>query len=154
MSSVVVARPLSATAGQILSPNFSRVCDPPCTRVTSLNSMSLLLRNASIEPLLQSIHSILSSGRNDDHISEELAEICGFDHIDLVMEMLNDRSTTVKEVWFIQSLTNLVSYKVQLEDYLGRQSSYPGPSDASGRSSGKGDRDACQFLGPLFLPEP
>lgn len=42
--------------------------------------------------MLESVRSILSSGRPDDAISGELAELLGFDELDLVSDILSNRS--------------------------------------------------------------
>ena len=42
--------------------------------------------------MLDSVRSILSSGRPDDAISGELAELLGFDELELVSEILSNRS--------------------------------------------------------------
>lgn len=55
-------------------------------------------RKQSLSPLLGSIRAIISSNRGDDAISGELAEIIGFDEIDLVMDILKDRIGVAQEV--------------------------------------------------------
>ena len=42
--------------------------------------------------MLDSVRSILSSGRPDDAISGELAELLGFDELELVSDILSNRS--------------------------------------------------------------
>lgn len=56
------------------------------------------LRKPHLRPLLGSLHTILSSDRHNDDISGEIAEMVGFDEIDLVMDMLNERAAVVHEV--------------------------------------------------------
>ena len=41
--------------------------------------------------MLGSVRSILSSGRSDDEISGELAELLGFDQLELVSDILSNR---------------------------------------------------------------
>lgn len=48
--------------------------------------------------MLENLSSILSSNRPDDAISGEIAEIVGFDDIEFVMEILNQRSIVSQEV--------------------------------------------------------
>ncbi|KAG6817216.1 hypothetical protein H0H87_011574 [Tephrocybe sp. NHM501043] len=62
-----------------------------------------LLQKSDVQPLLGSIRAILSSNRGDDVISGELAEIIGFDDIDLVMDILKDRNIVAQE---LKSLSN------------------------------------------------
>ena len=47
--------------------------------------------------MLDSVRSILSSGRADDAISGELAELLGFDELDLVSDILSNRSQFFEE---------------------------------------------------------
>ena len=47
--------------------------------------------NPQISPLLPNLATLLSSPKGDDEISEELAEMFGFDGIELVMEVLGNR---------------------------------------------------------------
>ena len=47
--------------------------------------------------MLDSVRSILSSGRPDDAISGELAELLGFDELELVSEILSNRSQLFDE---------------------------------------------------------
>ena len=54
------------------------------------------LPNGSV--LLDAISSALSSPRSDDAISEELFDLIGYDHIELVMEILQNRAGVVQEV--------------------------------------------------------
>ena len=50
----------------------------------------------NLEPLLATLQTALSSTRVD--ISEELTEILGYDDMDLVMDILDDRISVAKEV--------------------------------------------------------
>ena len=47
--------------------------------------------------MLDSVRSILSSGRPDDAISGELAELLGFDELELVSDILSNRSQFFEE---------------------------------------------------------
>lgn len=47
--------------------------------------------------MLDSVRSILSSGRPDDAISGELAELLGFDELELVSNILSNRSQFFEE---------------------------------------------------------
>ena len=47
--------------------------------------------NPNHETILPAISSLLSSGAANDTISEQLAELLGFDDLDLVMELLEKR---------------------------------------------------------------
>jgi hypothetical protein len=57
-----------------------------------------------VSSLLPALATLLSSPKKDDEISEELAELFGFDAIELVMEVLGNRLS--------------LSYKVQFEANL------------------------------------
>ncbi|VDB97030.1 unnamed protein product [Peniophora sp. CBMAI 1063] len=59
-------------------------------------SKVLTLPNGSV--LLDAISSALSSPRSDDAISEELFDLIGYDHIELVMEILQNRAGVVEEI--------------------------------------------------------
>ena len=54
---------------------------------------------------LDSVRSILSSGRPDDAISGELAELLGFDELDLVSDILSNRSQFFEEPTVINEPT-------------------------------------------------
>lgn len=56
------------------------------------------LRMPNLEPVLGTLHSTLASSRPNDDISGELAELVGFDDIELVMELLDNRTYAVQEV--------------------------------------------------------
>lgn len=55
-------------------------------------------RKPNIEPLFVTLHSILFSSRPNDDISGEIAELIGFDEIELVMEILDNRTSVMMEV--------------------------------------------------------
>ncbi len=52
-----------------------------------------------MEPLLESLHLILSQPRDHD-VSGEVAEAVGYEDMDLIMEILRTRDALVKEVRF------------------------------------------------------
>ena len=55
--------------------------------------------------MLGSVRSILSSGRSDDAISGELAELLGFDELELVSDILSNRSQFFEEPGVINEPT-------------------------------------------------
>lgn len=55
--------------------------------------------------MLHSVRSILSSGRPDDAISGELAELLGFDELDLVSDILSNRGQFFEELSVIDEPT-------------------------------------------------
>lgn len=55
-------------------------------------------RKPNVEPLLVTMQTILTSPRKDDDISGELAELIGYEDIELVVEILNNRPLVVQEV--------------------------------------------------------
>lgn len=52
---------------------------------------------------MHEIHSVLSSPRPNDAISEELLDLIGFDDIELVMEVLDQRASFTDEVSLLES---------------------------------------------------
>ncbi|OBZ76331.1 putative helicase mug81 [Grifola frondosa] len=60
--------------------------------------VSKLLSKPDVAPLLHPLLSILSSARPDDAISEELAEMIGFDNIELVTDILGSRAAVIQEI--------------------------------------------------------
>lgn len=52
--------------------------------------------------MLNSLASVMSSNRPSEAISEDLAEICGFDDMELVMEILANRARVLEEVGQVQ----------------------------------------------------
>ncbi|THH02446.1 hypothetical protein EW026_g463 [Hermanssonia centrifuga] len=60
--------------------------------------LSKLLLKPDSEPLLASLRSLLSSTRPDDAISGELVDTLGFEDMDLVMEILGDRTNVAREL--------------------------------------------------------
>ncbi|KAJ4467551.1 Sec63-domain-containing protein [Lentinula aciculospora] len=60
--------------------------------------LSRILMNPDVEHLLSSLKSILTSPRHDDEISGELAELFGLDAIELVVDIIRDRYSLVKEL--------------------------------------------------------
>lgn len=77
-------------------------------------------RKSHFEPLLRSLHSILSSSRPNDAISEELAEMLGFDELELLVEILDARGSITNEVCALASLLwcHLMLTILQLSEYL------------------------------------
>ncbi|GLB33685.1 putative sec63 Brl domain containing protein [Lyophyllum shimeji] len=57
-----------------------------------------LLQKPNVTPLLDSLHAILASTREDDVVSGEIAEIVGFDDIELVMDILSQRTSVAEEL--------------------------------------------------------
>ncbi|KAG5637451.1 hypothetical protein H0H81_004468 [Sphagnurus paluster] len=57
-----------------------------------------ILQKADFVPILDTLRVILSSDRGDDLVSEEIAEILGFDEIELVMDILKDRASVSKQL--------------------------------------------------------
>jgi hypothetical protein len=55
-------------------------------------------RKSNVEPLFPTLHSTLSSSRPNDGISGDIAELIGFDDIELVMEILDNRASIVQAV--------------------------------------------------------
>ncbi|EKM59388.1 uncharacterized protein PHACADRAFT_137065 [Phanerochaete carnosa HHB-10118-sp] len=62
------------------------------------NLMTTLLSKSQAAPLLVSLQSLLSSSRPNESISEELADIIGFEDIELAMEILESRSSLNREI--------------------------------------------------------
>lgn len=60
--------------------------------------MSDLHRKPSIQPLLATLHSILSSSKPNDGISGDLTDLIGLDDIELIMEILENRTTVMAKV--------------------------------------------------------
>lgn len=57
-------------------------------------------RKPSLEPLLPSLLSVISSQRENDVISNELVEMLGFDEIELVMHILEHRQDVAAQASF------------------------------------------------------
>ncbi|PCH41279.1 Sec63-domain-containing protein [Wolfiporia cocos MD-104 SS10] len=95
--------------------------------------VSEILLKPELEPLLPSLSSILASSRPDEAISEELAEMIGFDKIELVMKILANRAAVVQEI----------------NNHLHKPSTVPSPvgKDAiSGKAVGLNPQDAKHRL--------
>lgn len=67
-------------------------------RMIAVTRADRLDRKPQIEPLLMSLNSLLSSSRPNESISEELAELIGFEEIELAMDILNQRDSLCHEV--------------------------------------------------------
>jgi antiviral helicase SLH1 len=65
-------------------------------------------RKSNVEPLMAMLHSTLSSSRPNDDISGDIAELVGFDDIELVMEILDNRASIVQEVGGTRSLSRFL----------------------------------------------
>ncbi|KAH7916335.1 Sec63-domain-containing protein [Hygrophoropsis aurantiaca] len=67
-----------------------------------------LLRKPDVEFWLKPLLTILSSSRPNDEISSEVTDIIGFDDIELVMQLLDQRPSIVKELsTYVESSTPL-----------------------------------------------
>ena len=55
-------------------------------------------RKPDLEPLLRSILELLSSPRDNDAISGELAELIGFDNIEISMGLLENRHEVAQQL--------------------------------------------------------
>jgi hypothetical protein len=71
---------------------------PVMTQINEIHKVARNLRKPNIRPLLGSLYTVLSSDRRNDDISGEIAEMVGFDEIDLVMDILNERAAVAHEV--------------------------------------------------------
>lgn len=58
----------------------------------------LLFSNPHIEPLLSTIHTTLASSASNDSIANDLAELLGFENIELVTQILEKRSAVAESV--------------------------------------------------------
>jgi hypothetical protein len=52
----------------------------------------------NLQPLLGTIQSLLTSTKPDELLSEELAELVGFEDLELVMEMIQHRHAVAEQV--------------------------------------------------------
>ncbi|KAF5393646.1 hypothetical protein D9757_000135 [Collybiopsis confluens] len=68
------------------------------SETTHSTILSKLLQKSDRNYLLSSLHPVLSSARPDDDISGELAELIGFEEIELVMEIIRERKCLVEEL--------------------------------------------------------
>ena len=55
-------------------------------------------RKTDEEHLIQSLEPILASNRTNEAISIELAELLGFDEIELIMGILDSRASVIQQV--------------------------------------------------------
>ncbi|KAH9482395.1 Putative helicase mug81 [Psilocybe cubensis] len=74
-----------------------RLQEPSGTPDTSL-LLSVLYKKADADHISQSVLSILSSHRTNDEISGELCELLGYDEIELVMQILDNRSAVIQQL--------------------------------------------------------
>jgi hypothetical protein len=67
-------------------------------RYPSRGSFLIPNRHPKVQLAAESVASILQSKRPDDDISSELAELLGFEDIDLVMALMHNRSKLVEHL--------------------------------------------------------
>ncbi|KAH9943329.1 Sec63-domain-containing protein [Epithele typhae] len=98
--------------------------------------LSDILSKPALEPLLETLLSLLISSRSDDDISGELAELVGFDNIDLSSSLISSRKEAAQ----------------QISEYLHTPAdAIPTGAQVSGRRKGKhveGNTSAIQVLDP------
>ncbi|KAK7470778.1 putative steryl acetyl hydrolase mug81 [Stygiomarasmius scandens] len=70
--------------------------------------LAKLLSKSNVERLLEPLLSTLSSDRRDEDISAELAELIGFEDIELVMEIIHNRSMFVEALRHYRSSNEVV----------------------------------------------
>jgi hypothetical protein len=70
------------------------------------NSLDDHLSKGEAQALLQPLQTLLSSQRSTDDIQIELAELIGFDDLELVTDIIEQRSVVTSEVsyWLIYPL--------------------------------------------------
>ncbi|KAF8974332.1 Sec63-domain-containing protein [Flammula alnicola] len=83
-------------------------------------SLSALYKKPDADHLIQSLLPILSSNRTNEEISGELAELLGFDEIELIMGILDDRGSATE----------------QLNEYMARWKPATSVDQDQGRQSG------------------
>ncbi|KAG6832920.1 hypothetical protein H0H92_004804 [Tricholoma furcatifolium] len=83
----------SDVAEDLIQTQFTDISGP-----SSSVSVTRLLQKPNLQPLLEPIRVALSSNRGEDVIFEELTELIGFDDIDLVMDIVQNRGTVAREV--------------------------------------------------------
>lgn len=62
-----------------------------------------MLRKATLRDILPALSTILSSKDSDESISEQVLEVIGFDDIELVTEILADRTSIAQAVSHIRA---------------------------------------------------
>ncbi|KAF9483938.1 Sec63-domain-containing protein [Pholiota conissans] len=60
--------------------------------------IAALYHKPEVERLTQSLRTILSSSRTDEEISAELAELLGYDEIELIIHILEDRDSAIEQL--------------------------------------------------------
>ncbi|CAK5275707.1 unnamed protein product [Mycena citricolor] len=71
--------------------------------------LAKLLQKPAVEPILQSLHALLSRPQSDD-ISGDVVEIVGYEDMELVMEILQeDRSALAKQIEHFQHSSSVAS---------------------------------------------
>ncbi|TFY57142.1 hypothetical protein EVJ58_g7210 [Rhodofomes roseus] len=92
--------------------------------------LSKLVAKPNLRDVLPSLSSILNSKGSDDSISEQLADIIGFDDIELVMKILADRATTARAVEdYLRGTENSQSIYSRNSPQIGNQSHAPSSID-------------------------
>lgn len=79
-------------------PYYCQGCSRMCFFVLVHSKAQRPVSKPHVESLLVSINSLLSSSRPNESISEELAEMIGFEEIELALEILNERAALSQEV--------------------------------------------------------
>ncbi len=64
----------------------------------SSSLFNIAVRKYGSEPIFNSLNDLLSSSKPDDAISEPLAELLGFEELEIVTEVLRDRPKVAQEV--------------------------------------------------------
>jgi hypothetical protein len=101
--------------------NFSCAFDESIA-IVDWHLPELSFRKPNVEPLLDSLLAITSSSKPNETISEEVAEIIGYDDIELTMEILDNRTAITQEVRpcnFFSCLPNLIVTSLKLLLCLG-----------------------------------
>ncbi|KAK0543882.1 putative steryl acetyl hydrolase mug81 [Tilletia horrida] len=64
---------------------------------------------ANAQSILKSIQNVLTSNASDDAASEQLVDLLGFDHLDLVSDIISQRSTLIAQIQQAQSSSSTAS---------------------------------------------
>ena len=57
-----------------------------------------LIREQKLQPILSHLHAALASRASNDAISEDLFDMIGYDDMDMIVEILDNRSFIAAEV--------------------------------------------------------
>jgi antiviral helicase SLH1 len=57
-----------------------------------------LIREPKLQPILSHLHTALASRASNDAISEDLFDMIGYDDMDMIVEILDNRSFIAAEV--------------------------------------------------------